>query len=419
MKPTSLFLLCLASLSTAAFAGDWPEFRGPNNDGQSTETGLPTEWGPDKNIVWKTALPAGSESNGSPIVSNCRVFLTSAEKSEGKTRTLHCFDHKTGEELWMRDIKVEQIWETHKTNLYGGSTPASDGKSVVVWHQSAGLICYDFEGNEIWNRNLGGFKHMWGYGASPIIDQGRVILHAGPGPNVFMTSIDLKTGETQWKTDEPVSGNGERNPKNKYMGSWSTPVIANDLIVCSFATRVNGYDPATGKIVWSCDGLIGPKGDLAYTSPVIAGDVCVAMGGFGGPAFGFKMSGEGNITESARLWREEKSPQRIGSGVYVGKHVYIANAGPALFQCIDPATGESAWEERAPGAAHWGSMIHADGRLYVTDQQGTTHVIKPNPEKLELLASNRLGERSNSTPAFSDGQIFIRTFGNIYCIGVD
>ncbi|MEM7015285.1 MAG: PQQ-binding-like beta-propeller repeat protein, partial [Verrucomicrobiota bacterium] len=225
-------------------AGDWPEFRGPNNDGLSDETGIPTEWAPDKNIVWKSPLPG--ESNGSPIVSNGRVFLTSSV-DQGRKRTLHCFDRKTGEELWAKTVEYNKEMPTHKTNLFAGSTPAADGERVVVWHASAGLYCYDYSGNELWNREFGEFKHMWGYGGSPIIDQGRVILHAGPGERVFMTSIDSKSGETHWETDEPIDGNGERNPSNKYMGSWSTPLIANDLIVCSFATRVNAYDPANGK----------------------------------------------------------------------------------------------------------------------------------------------------------------------------
>ena len=406
------------SICTSVFAGDWPAFRGPNNNGLSEETAVPTDWGPDENIVWKSPLPG--ESNGSPIVSNGKVFVTSAIE-QGRKRTLHCFDRKTGEEAWARTVDFGKEMPTHKTNQFGGSTPAADGERVVVWHSTAGLYCYDYEGNEIWKRDLGEFEHMWGYGGSPILDQGRIILHAGPAARVFMISIDLKTGETQWETEEPVDGTGDRNPNNKYMGSWSTPILTTaegkDVLVCSFATRVNGYDPASGKILWTCDGISGPKGDLAYASPVIADDICVAMGGFGGPSMAFRMSGKGNITESQRLWRTEKSPQRIGSGVYVGEHVYMANAGPNLFQCIEPASGEVVWQERSPGGAHWGSMIYVDGRIYVTDQQGTTHILKPNPEKLELLKSNRLGERSNSTPAFSDGQIFIRTFGNLYCIG--
>lgn len=310
---------------------------------------------------------------------------------------------------------------THETNQYGGSTPAADGENVVIWHGSAGLYCYDFSGKERWKRDLGEFRHMWGYGGSPILFNGKVILHAGPGQEVFLVSIDLKTGEEHWRIAEPVEGNGERNPENKYMGSWSTPVIAKvegkDVIVCSFATRVNGYDPATGEMLWSCEGLRGPKGDLCYTSPVIAGDLCVAMGGFNGPAIGFRMGGRGDITETQRLWRTETAPQRIGSGVYVGKHLYMANAGPALIECIDPATGKTAWEARAPGAAHWGSMVYAEGRLYVTDQQGTTHLFEPNPERFELIRSNPLEEPGNATPAFSDGQIFIRTFRHLWCIG--
>jgi outer membrane protein assembly factor BamB len=181
-------------------------------------------------------------------------------------------------------------------------------------------------------------------------------------------------------------------------------------------TRLNAYDPETGAIVWSCDGLRGRKGDLVYTSPILAGDVCVAMGGFNGPAIGLSMDGSGNVTGSHRLWRVEPNPQRIGSGVCVDGHVYMASAGPSTFQCLAPKTGELLWEADSEGAVHWGSLVFAAGRLYVTDQAGTTHVMLPNPEKLELVAHNPLGERSNSTPAFSDGEIFIRTFEGLYCI---
>tara|TARA_R110002096_G_scaffold29509_5_gene88953 strand:- start:16397 stop:17662 length:1266 start_codon:yes stop_codon:yes gene_type:complete len=419
MKPLSLFLLAGALvLSSASHAGDWPAFRGPNFNGISEETGVPTEWGPNQNIVWTVSLPG--ENNGSPIVSNGNVFVVSAE-DRGKTRSLHCFDRTNGEQRWVKTVNFGSVEPTHKTNQYGASTPAADGEHVVVWHDSAGLFCYDFSGNQIWKRDLGEFRHMWGFGGSPIIVEGRVILHAGPGTEVFLTSINLRTGETQWQTEEPVNGNGERNPENKYMGSWSTPVIAQvagkPLIICSFATRVNAYDPATGNIVWSCDGLSGKKGDLCYTSPIIADDICVAMGGFGGPAMGFRMQGNGNITNEQQLWRSEPNPQRIGSGVYVDGYIFVANAGPNLLQCLDPATGKILWQERSPGGAHWGSTIYADGHLFATDQQGTTHVLKPNPEKYEWVRSNRLSSRGNSTPAFSDGQIFIRTFQNLYCIG--
>ncbi|MFK5924016.1 MAG: PQQ-binding-like beta-propeller repeat protein [Verrucomicrobiota bacterium] len=399
-------------------AEDWPMFRGPTGNGVSQEKGVPLTWDAEKNVKWKVALP--DKGNGSPIVSNGRVFVVSADK-DGKKRSLLCFDRKSGKSLWQQSVSYDQKEATHKTNPFGSSTAAADGEKVVVWHSSAGLYCYDFKGKQLWKRDLGEFKHMWGYGGSPLLHKGKIYLHAAPGAKVFVTAIDLETGKTLWQADEPQKGNGEKNENKKYMGSWSTPIVVTvdgtEQIVCSMTTRVNAYDPENGNIIWTCEGLSGKKGDLSYASPLVAGNVCVGFAGFGGPSIGIKLGGKGNVTAKNQLWRVEKSPQRIGSGVVVDGYLYLANAGPNTFQCIDPKTGEELWQERSGGPAHWGSMVYADGHLFVTNQGGTTFVIKPNPEKLEVVGKNTIDERSNSTPAFSDGQIFLRTFDNLYCIG--
>lgn len=399
-------------------AADWAAFRGPGGNGISDAVNVPVTWDSRTNVKWKVPLPGNS--NGSPIISRGAVFLTSAQ-DEGRKRHLHCFAADDGSQRWVRTVEFGKVMPTHKTNLYGGSTPAANGDRVVVWHGSAGLYCYDFAGNELWKRDLGEFRHQWGYGTSPVIHDDKVILHSGPGAQVFVAAFHLQDGTTIWKTDEPVEGDGEYNNQKKYMGSWSTPVVVTveqqTLIVCSMATRVNAYDPQTGNIVWTCEGLRGPKGDLCYTSPVVAGDLCVVMGGFNGPAIGFRMQGNGDITASQRLWRHEKgTPQRIGSGVVVDGAVFMANAGVNTLECIDPESGERFWRVRSEGAAHWGSLILADGRIYGTDQQGTTHVFRPSTSGYEPLASNPLGEPGNATPAVADGQIFIRTFAHLYCI---
>ncbi len=410
-------ILALILVAAWAQAGDWPLFRGPHGNGCADGEGFPIEWEPAKNIKWETSLP--EPGNSSPIVCGARVFITCAE-DKGRIRNLFCLDRTTGRQLWARAVKFGKADPTHKTNPHGSSTPATDGRRVVVWHGSAGLYCYDLSGSQLWQRNLGEFKHMWGYGSSPILLGDRVIMNCGPGKRVFVTAVDLGTGKTLWETDEPQKGDGSYNENKKYMGSWCTPVLANvdgkQQIICAMPTRVNAYDPNTGKIVWTCDGIRGPRGDLAYSSPMIGDDLGVMIGGFSGPAIAFRLGGSGNITKSHRLWRVEKNPQNIGTGVLIGQHVYIANAGPGTLQCIEAATGEELWQEDPPGGNHWGSIILADGRLYVTNQQGATHVFLPNPKKLELVATNELGERSNSTPAFSDGEIFIRTFENLYCI---
>ncbi len=417
---TSLTLMLVLQQSAAGIAGsEWPAFRGENGTGLSTAKDVPTEWSADSNVAWKTAVEGNC--NGSPVVSAGHVFVTSADK-EGKERRLHCLDAASGKQLWVQTVSFDKVLPTHETNLYAGTTPAADGKRVVVWHASAGLYCYDFAGKELWNRQLGEFRHLWGYGTSPVIHDGKVILHTGPGKSVFIIALNPENGETLWKFDEPVEGDGEHNAEKKYMGSWSTPVIVElngkQTVVCSMSTRVVGLDPKSGKLQWSCEGLRGDRGDLCYTSPVIAGDICVAMGGYQGPAIGFRMQGEGDITATGTLWRKtEGNPQRIGSAVVVDGLLYQVNAGPNTIQCIDPATGELKWQARSPGgAAFWSSIVVADGLLYSTDQKGGTLVFRPNAEKLERVAMNKLDEPTNSTPAIVDGQVFIRTFGNVYCI---
>ncbi|MCH7916451.1 MAG: PQQ-like beta-propeller repeat protein [Planctomycetes bacterium] len=398
---------------------DWPAFRGPQGTGLSIDPSAPTHWGPDHNIAWKAPLPR--PANGSPIVSNGKVFVTSAEDEAGRQRSLYCFGRHSGTKLWVKTVHFGKRMPTHKTNPYGGSTPVSDGQRVVVWHGSAGLYCYDMNGKELWSQDLGEFRHMWGYGTSPIIHQGTVILHTGPGKREFISAFDLETGQQIWETEESAEGgNGEKRADGKYRGSWSTPVLAHvsgrDQLILMMSSRVNGYDPNSGELIWTVDGLRHDQGDLAYSSPVIAGDICFVTGGFQGPAMAFRIGGDGNVTKTNRLWRNEKNPQNIGSGVCIDGYVYRPNAGPGTIDCLDPRTGEILWEDRGAGGDYWASIVGAGGLLYATNQKGTTLVFKPNPRAYEQVAENKLGESTNATPAISDGQIFVRTAGHLFCI---
>lgn len=167
-------------------------------------------------------------------------------------------------------------------------------------------------------------------------------------------------------------------------------------------------------------GLSGNQGDLCYTSPMLGKNHGVIMGGFGGPAFGLKLGGSGDTTSQNQLWihNEKRNPQRIGSGVIIGDFLYMANADtPGSLQCLNILTGEQQWQEpRTSEGPHWGSLVLADGFLYVTGQNGITRVFKPNSASYEHVAENDLGEHSNSTPAFSRGEIFLRTWNALYCV---
>jgi outer membrane protein assembly factor BamB len=406
-------------LAPVVEAADWYQFRGPQTNGQADGSGYPIEWSREKNVKWHAALQG--TGNGSPIVSAGHVFVTSAE-DQGKKRHLYCFDRANQEPRWVRTVEYGKVEVTHETNPWAGSTPAADGERVVVWHSSAGLYCYDFDGKELWKRDLGEFHHMWGYGTSPVISGGRVFLHCGPGKQIFVIALDIKTGETLWQTDEPIEegADGDRNAGGKYMGSWSSPVLVEVdgrlRVFCTMPTRVNAYDAETGELVWWCEGIRGPRGDLAYSSPMIGGGIGVAIGGFQGPSIGFELGGSGNATDVSRLWRSESNPQNIGTGVILGDVVYTVTASVGTMQCIEARTGKELWQGRTPGGNFWASLVLADGRLYATNQAGETHVVLPNPEKFELIATNAIGERTNSTPAFSEGEIFLRTARGLYCI---
>jgi len=409
----SLFAISL----TNAVAGDWPSFRGPVGLGVTSDTGFPTSWSDDENVRWKIKLP--NRGNESPVVAAGLVFVTSAT-DDGSERRLHCFDRTDGSEKWTREVSFEAGEKTHQTNPFGAATPAIIGNKVVVWHGSAGLFCYDLAGVQQWSAKPGAVTHIWGYGSSPVIHDGKVLLNFGPGVAQAVLAYDLETGNEVWSHKEP-GGTDDRG--GRMSGSWSTPVIAEvggeSQIICSLPTRVVSLNPKDGSVVWSCDGLIGKNGNLVYTSPLISKGIGVAMGGYTGPAIGFRLDGKGDVTATHRLWHDDaKQPQRISSGVIVGDHIFMANAGPGILQCLELTTGKEVWKDRGPGANSWGQMCFADGRLYVTNQKSQTVVFAPNAEKYEQLAANSLDGSSNSTPAFSDGDIFLRTSKSLYCVSV-
>ncbi|MEZ6016244.1 MAG: PQQ-binding-like beta-propeller repeat protein [Planctomycetota bacterium] len=419
--------VCVALARPAAShaAEDWPAFRGPRGDGTSTERSLPLEWSADKNVKWRTQL--SRPCNGSPIVAAGRVFLTLAEDDEGKQRSLYCYDREDGKQLWVRTIDFGKQQPTHDTNPYCGTTPASDGERVVVWHGSAGLHAYTLDGEPLWKQELGEFVHMWGDGTSPVIHNGRVYLNTGPdsvvdaGPDAqcLIAAFDLATGKELWRVAEPNHLTPEQVAEKRLAGSWCTPLItrvgARDLVLCTQATRLVAYDAATGEIVWWCNGVAANRGDLTYSSPTLAGDVCVIAGGYVGPLMGVRIDGKGDVTETHRVFYEPEQLSNCASGVYADGHVFLPDMNGILW-CIDPKTGAAAWKERVARGGTWGSIVQAAGRLYLMGQGGATVVFEPKADKLRVLATNDLGDLTNATPAISNGEIFLRTHQALYCI---
>jgi len=401
-------------------AGDWPGFRGPHGTGIADATAKPPlNWSRDQNIAWK--MPLEAPGNSSPIIVGDYVYVIVANR-QGTLYSLLCLDRSTGKELWRSSIADETPEPTHNTNPYGAATPTADADRVVVWYGDAGLHAYSHAGEKLWTVDTPAVRHIWGYGASPVLSAGKVFLNTGVGPQAAMLAVDAKSGREIWRTPEPGGAEGTDN-KGGWIGSWSTPVVAQigdqQQLLCAQPTRVVAYQPDTGDILWYCSGLANlPRGNLAYTSLVLGQEAAVAMGGYNGPAMGLRLGGTGDVTATHQLWRDGmNNPQRIGSGVIVGNAVFMANAGPGIIECFDLSTGTEHWRTRPEsGGNFWGSMVLVDGRIYVTSQDGTTVVLAADEREFKLLAENRLNEHCNTTPAIADGDLILRTDAQIYCI---
>lgn len=396
-------------------AANWPAWRGPEGTGVCAEKGLPTRWGPTENVRWKVALP--ERGNSTPIVWGNRIFVT---QSVGNDRLLFCFDRRDGRKLWQAGAKDVEKELTHGTNPYCAGSPVTDGERVYAAFGSAGLWCFDFEGKEVWHRDLGKQRHIWGNAGSPVLHGNLCVLNFGPGERTFLIAVDKATGKTVWQNDEPGGDSGEKrgDAKVAWVGSWSTPVAmrteAGEQLVMTFPKRVVGLDPRTGKEVWTSGGI----NPLVYTSPIYGDGIVVAMGGFNGMTVAVKAGGSGDVTTSHRVWQHPRTKQRIGSGVIHDGHVYILN-DPGVAECFELKTGRLVWEERLKGqgakADNWSSLVLADGLLYGMNQAGDCPVFKASP-KFELVSMNPLGEASMSSVAPSNGELFLRTYKSLWCI---
>ena len=411
--PTIVGLL-MYLLTAPLLAENWPAWRGPDGTGVCRERNLPERWSETENVRWKVPLP--EPCNSTPIIWQNHVFLTQGLDG-GKRRALLALDRNTGSKLWQRELPCDTKETTHRQNPPQSSSPVTDGKVVYAQFASAGVAAYDFDGRRLWHRDLGPVLHRWGNGSSPVLYKDLVIVFHGPGEPSILMALDKQTGKTVWKSDE-VGIN------SNIFGSWSTPLIVpgedrDELIMPLPGAKIGGtgwfkaYDPATGKTLWQCDGL----GNEVYAMPIIDADgkLVVGVSGHNGPTMAVQTGGSGNVTESHRIWRtEKKMPQRIGTGIIHGPHLFLADA-IGIMECLDVSTGELLWKERLGGNL-WGSILLAGDKLYVTNLEGDTYVVRA-AKKFELLGKHSIGEPTYAALAPSNGEFFLRTHKNLYCIG--
>lgn len=427
--PAQEFAAGTASSNPTAMESNWPQWRGPMGTGVSNGDLAVTEWGTSQNVKWRVELP--EPGNSTPIVWGDRIFLTQPI-SDSQQRSLICFDKASGQELWRRGVRYDSPEPTHKTNPYCSASPATDGQRVIAWFGSAGLVCWDCEGNELWRRDLGTQQHMWGYGSSPILHDDLCILSFGPGSSEFLIAVDKTTGETRWKV-ESLSDEAEfalSGPENdgnandfqsdkprtdRLRGAWSTPIIIqvgdHFELVATQSRRVSGYDPATGELLWTCGG----SAPLAYASPMESDGVIIALGGYGGASLAVRAGGRGDVTTTHRLWHKPRDRGWLGTGAAADGYLYACDMGGVLI-CTNVNTGDVVWQDRTDGGGTWSSITHTtDGRMFLLAKSGTTTVFQPDSTEFKQLAENKLDESTNASAVVIGDQVLIRTDKALWC----
>ena len=466
-------LILLAAI--AAADPNWSRFRGPNGTGISDTTGLPADFGPEKHVVWKTAVPGG---HSSPVLTATHIFMTGIE---GNTLLVFAHDRATGKQLWRREVPRRQSGRLENVNGPASPSPVTDGSSVYAFFQDFGLIAFTVDGKERWRMPLGPFNMFYGFGASPILVNDLVVLPVDQDTGSYLLGVDAKTGKQRYKVDRPgvISG-------------YSTPTIyepkgGGTQILVPESFQLSAYDAKDGHRVWWVRGLAcemksvaSIEGDTAYingwgfpqnqpgtqvptipweeglkvydkNSDGVVADTEVTGGPpaldkmlspkYGFPAFdgnrdgklnkdewgvmramlgaengllAIKLGGKGDVTEGAIKWKYTRPVPQVPSTLLYKGVLFMVNDSGILLS-IDPATGTVIKQGRLKGAIdkYFASPVGADGKVFLVSQDGTASVVDAKGE-WETLSVNPLGDEVFATPAIADGKIYLRTKSTLY-----
>jgi outer membrane protein assembly factor BamB len=443
-------------MAALTHAADWPRFRGPNGTGVGEGEALPAEFGPDRNVAWKTKVPFGRSS---PIVSGNRVLLTASE--DGKLVTL-AFDATTGRQLWRAGLSPTHHHQLYKANDAASPTPAVDGRAVYVFFPDFGVVAYGFEGKELWRQPLGPFENFYGMSSSPVVAGGVVLLLCDQLRGSFLLAVDKQTGKQRWKTERAGITIG-----------WSVPVVHEDQVLVFGSSRVDSYYLSTGESRWWIP--LNSNGSMGV--PVVHVDsVIVAASGSDQPwlpsfqataskydkdrdgrlsaaeckaedwfehfgwidanhdgtidesewntarslgvgdygAVSIPLNGRGRLAASALRWRFKRNLPYVPAPLLYDGVLYMVKDG-GIVTSLDPSSGKLLKQGRAPNAPgqYFASPVAAAGKVFLVSEEGKITVLEAGAQ-WKPLARNDLGEECYATPAISGGRIFFRTRGMLY-----
>ena len=398
--------------ATVLHAEDWVRFRGPNGQGISNEKNLPLKWSNSQNVAWKTPIPGKGWS--SPIVYRNRIFLTTTTEKGVSCRVV-CVNRVTGKVEWNTEVHRQKPGHKRRQNSYATSTPVTDGKRVYAVFYDGTAVAVDFTGKRVWKCEAVRHHSVHGLGASPIIANGMLIMpydgssrksaRVGfkiPWKNAVILGLDLETGDVRWRGKRGLSRVGH-----------VTPILINkgQHFVSAGGDRVQAHDVTTGKRIWS----IYSKGEGVTPSPVLGEGLLFTSSGFESPTIrAIRLGGKGDVTDTHIKWELKKGVPALASFIYLKPLLYTITRDNIL-HCIKASTGKIVWKKRLKGV-HSASPVLVDGRIYITNEDGVTLIIRPGA-KYDLIGKNDLEERVLASFAVSQGHFYVRSSKHLFSIG--
>lgn len=406
MKKYIVLSICL--VAGIAHAQDWSDFRGPTQDGHvPAEMKLPVKWGPSTNLTWKLQLPGKAWS--SPSIADGRIYLTNAVTANGKIslRTLS-IDAKTKKIIWDHEIfsaDEESAPNIHRKNSHASPTPVVWDKKVYVHFGHQGTACLDLNGKVIWKNNEYQYRPVHGNGGTPLIVDDVLIFSCDGGNDAFVVGLNRHTGKQIWKA--------QRNVEVARTFSFTTPqVITVDgkkQVISPGSNVVCSYEPKTGKEIWR----VQYDGYSVIPRPVYANGLVYVCTGYGRPKLlAIRPTGKGDVTNTHVVWKELRSVPNTPSILIVGDELYMVS-DRGIASCLDAKTGKIHWRERIDGS-YSSSPIYHKGKIYFLSENGVGTVIRATKEKLDVLATNELGERTLASYAAAENALFIRSAEHLY-----
>jgi len=426
MNPRALLHAAAVLLATATVLAQpntsWPQWRGPLATGVSPTATPPVEWSETKNVRWKVEI-AGRGSS-SPIVWGDRVFVLSAVPagtevasshvaSRGKNRyVVLALDRKSGKTVWERTAREEEPHEgTHNQfGTYASSSAVTDGEVLVASFESRGFFAYDLQGTKLWEVDLGDKKMRseFGEGTTPALHKGRIFVVWDHQGESFIVALDKKTGKELWRT------------KRDEIDSWATPLVVEvngrAQVVTSGMRRVRSYDAQTGELVWDLAGLtMNP-----IPSPVFGDGIVYLTSGFRGNSLKAVRIAEakGDITNTpAVAWTLERDTPYVPSPLLYDGILYFLKGNTGVLSAFDAKSGRPHYQLQRiePTPNVFASPVGADGKVIILGQEGAAAVLKHGPT-YEVLATNKLDDRFDASPALVEGEIYLRGYRYLYCV---